>query len=239
MPTKRAKHHDEGQPRWSERDQRLLTWIADQWIIRLDQLEVLAGRWPEKATKRPGRLGVTTVSDLVRRWRKAGVVESGTLLVRQRPWCWLTPRGQVLLGLNMRNWSPTTRSLRRLEHDYYVNQVRLWLEQRYPQAVWVSERRLQQGWRPTRGNKQPHRPDAEVTYQGQTIAIEVELTAKAREVLREIVEDLAARYPQIWYFVPAAEEEPLRAVLDDLLDATTRQQFVISRLNEAAYRNGA
>lgn len=111
MASERAKRYVRGQGRWSARDQRLLTWIADQWIIRLDQLELLAGRWPEKETKRPGRLGITTVRDLVRRWRLAGVVQSGTLLVQQRPWCWLTPRGQVLVGRNMRSWEPTTRGL--------------------------------------------------------------------------------------------------------------------------------
>lgn len=53
MASERAKRYDRGQGRWSARDQRLLTWIADQWIIRLDQLELLAGRWPEKETERP------------------------------------------------------------------------------------------------------------------------------------------------------------------------------------------
>jgi hypothetical protein len=178
------------------------------------------------------------VNDLVRRWRLAGVVQSGTLLVKQRPSCWLTPRGQALIGLNIRNWEPTTKGLRALEHRYYVNQVRLWLEQAYPQANWKSERLLRQDWRPSRKGKQLHVPDAEVTAQGQRIAIEVELSAKAPERLREILEGLAARYTQIWYFVTVAMQTPMQTALAGLEEGS-QARFRLSQLNENAYQTGA
>ena len=84
----RATRYDQGHIRWTERDLAVLSWLFEQYVIRLDQLAELAGRWPGKETKAPGRVGESTARALVARWRQAGVVQSDTLLVRQPLWCW-------------------------------------------------------------------------------------------------------------------------------------------------------
>lgn len=91
---------------------------------------------------------------------------------------------------------------------------------------------------PSQKGKQLHVPDAEVTAQGQRIAIEVELSAKAPERLREILEGLAARYTQIWYFVTVAMQTPMQTALAGLEEGS-QARFRLSQLNENAYQTGA
>ena len=60
---------------WTERDLKVIPWIFEQYSVRYDQLAELLGRWPGKETQQAGRLGMTTVRKLARRWKKARVVE--------------------------------------------------------------------------------------------------------------------------------------------------------------------
>lgn len=234
----RATRYDAGSIRWEERDLRLLPWIFGQYLIRLDHLAELAGRWPGKETKEPGRLGEPTVRGLVRRWRLAGAVESRTLLAGQPPWCWVTPRGQTLMGLEGRFWEPTIRGLGGLEHRYYVNQVRLWLEGAHPAAQWTSERHLlQQKGARTKGVHLGHMPDADVRIGERTIAVEVELTAKTEERWQDIFAELGSRYDQVWYFAPQRLLRDLGQAIG-LLSPGARAKVSLSQLNEAAYRRG-
>jgi hypothetical protein len=234
----RATRYDQGHMRWTERDLAVLVWTFEQYVIRLDQLAELAGRWPGKETQVPGRLGEPTVRALVARWRQTGVVQSDTLLVRQPLWCWVTPNGQALLELEARPWDPTSRGVRTLAHRYYVNQVRLWVERTHPEAVWTSERVLLRG-QPARAKGAPPLlvPDAEVQLAGRHIAIEVELTAKTEARWQELLVERAARYDQVWYFTPAHLSRDLgRAV--EALEASARAKVSLSQVNEAAYRLG-
>ncbi len=232
----RTEAREQGRVRWTERDLNVLPWIFEQYIVRYDQLARLFARWPDKATKQPGRVVKETVRDRVYQWEKAEAVAHQTLLVGQAPWCWVTPRGQTLMGLVGRPWTPTIRGYRGLEHRYHANEARLWLEQAYPEAIWTSERRLWQE-QPPRSKGGPHLPvpDAEVQLAGRRIAVEVELTAKTEARWHEVLSERAVRYDQVWYFVPAHLERDLRQALETL-EAGVRPKFSLSLVNEAAYR---
>ncbi len=232
-----GERRDEGSVRWTERDLKVLPWVFEQYIVRLDQLAELLGRWPGKETQRPGQVGLATARSLVQRWEKARVVDYQSLLVRQLPWCWVTPQGQTVMGLAGRPWTPTIRGHRGLEHRYYTNQVRLWLERTHPEASWTGERVLWQS-QPARSRKgvaQDPIPDAEVQLGGRRIAIEVELTAKTEERWQEILAERAARYNQVWYFTSERLHRDLRRALD-AVEPKVRAKFSLSLVNEAAYR---
>lgn len=234
----RTEARVQGNVRWTERDLTVLPWIFEQYVVRYDQLARLLARWPGKATKQPGRVVKETVRDRVYQWEKAEAVTHQTLLVGQMPWCWVIPRGQTLMGLVGRAWTPTIRGARGLEHRFHVNEVRLWLEQAHPDAIWTSERLLWQEQPPrSKGGKGLPVPDAEVQLAGRRIAIEVELHAKTEERWQEILTERAARYDQVWYFTPARLARDLGRAVEALAPAD-RAKYSLSQVNEAAYRLG-
>jgi hypothetical protein len=64
------------------------------------------------------------------------------------------------------------------------------------------------------GKKAPHLPDALlIKANGEAIAIEVELTAKKRERVLDILKELSASYHRTWYFVA----QPAWAVVEGAL----------------------
>jgi hypothetical protein len=87
-----------------------------------------------------------------------------------------------------------------------VNEVRMFVQRRRPEAVWLSERRL--ACEETRR----HRPDAVVFAEGHEIPIEVELTPKTRKKTLSIIGELLRGHEFVWYFAAPR----CRAVLDDI-----------------------
>jgi hypothetical protein len=223
----RVPRRDKGRPLWTPRDVLVLAWIAAQYAVRRDQLAVLLGRWAAAQTKAPGRLAATTVKDWIQRWRQAGLIESARVYVGEPGWVWVTREGLERLDLAYRTWEPKEQGLR---HLYAINQVRLWVEQRQPEALWRSERQLRSE-QPFVGDQeyQEHRPDAEVLLGTQTVAIEVERSAKTPQRLPTIFYELARTYDAIWYFCPTPMLEPMRRALAQL-DLPTRQKFSLVEL---------
>jgi hypothetical protein len=127
---------------------------------------------------------VDRLRGIVLRWRHAGYATTGGL-GRGPAWCWLTPAGMRLLGLDYTAREPAAA---RLAHIRAVLATRLWLQsgQVYSdgQAWWRSERRIRAATGGQAGIA--HIPDAEVhwpsldgsPYAGQIWAIEAELTPK-------------------------------------------------------------
>ena len=109
------------------------------------------------------------------------------------------------LGLRYNYKEP---SINKLNHYYWINQARLGIERRYPQAIWRGERELiPQG---ARGQLR-HYVDAEVVRDGATAGLEVELSWKKPGERVAILSQLVAEYGTVWYFAaekvrPALEE---------------------------------
>jgi hypothetical protein len=221
-PPGRMIRWDAGRMRLTERDGSALLWIAEQYTIRLDQLQRLLGREEEE----PLSLGGT--NKVVARWRKAGWIELQRLQGMKPTWIWLTRKGleTIVVPYSYRNME---KSLSELPHLHAINEVRLFWEE---EASWVSERRLYQSVQREKGQDLLHRPDGELHFSdGQVIAIEVERSQKRvadlSENLMELVrgqgylslkvehgaaqakqmsEGKASQYDEIWYF----GEEPVR-----------------------------
>lgn len=230
----RAPRWDKGQPLWTPRDLEVLTWIAEQYGVRRDHLAVLLAREGTVATKSPGRLAPATVKDWVERWKHAGVIGTERLLVRQPSWVWLTRAGLEHLELAYRYWEPQARSA---AHLHAVNQVRLWVEGREPEAEWRSERALRSGRAFTpRQTRAEHLPDAEVELRGQRIAIEVERSSKKPMPLQAILYELARTYAGIWYFCPKATRGAMQRAVAQLSDPV-RKKFALVELPEDGERD--
>ncbi len=216
--------------RLTERDIAVLEWIGQQYVVCLDQLQHLLGQRADRQTKDPGVLTLRRTRATVERWREAGLVHYQKILNSHLSFVWLSTRGIAHTGLGYRSFTPTAATLL---HHYSVNQARLFVASRRPEASWRSERHLRslyQGRR-QRARKVPHIPDGELCFAGGgTVAIEVELTAKSLGRLVEIVDDLAGRYESIWYFV----DRPVQSLLEEAvesLDRVAQQRFQFHSLS--------
>jgi hypothetical protein len=180
------------------RDLEVLPFIAEQCAVTQPQLARLIGRTEH------------TARWLRQRWQRAGWVESRVLLVGEPVFVWLTALGQLACGVDFKTWRP--QAVGRLAHLVAVTDVRMHVEARRPEAVWVSERVIARRDF-VAGERRKHLPDAEVLIGNQRVAIEVELTQKERRRTQAIVAELSARYDAVWYFAaPAAHRHLTEAI---------------------------
>lgn len=222
----RKMRRDKGLVRWTERDLAVLRWMAEQYVIGLDQLQVLLGRW-SSTNQTAGSVARTTASNEVTRWQRAEAVKRQQVLVGQPTCIWLTRAGLALLDVPYQLWTPKPEGL---THLLAINQVRLWVERKQPEAIWRSERQLRSE-RPITGQHtaQEHRPDAEVLVGAKTVAIEVERSAKTPQRLPAILYGLARTYDGIWYFCPKPVLESMQRAVAQL-DPTVRRKFSLVEL---------
>ena len=158
----------------------MLAWIAEQYAARADQLEPLLDCGPR------------TVQRTLARMRTAGLVTTRRLLVGEPTWVIPLAAGLRVCGSPFGTWQPR---LGLLSHVATVNDVRLHIERRSPDAEWTCERVLA---RERRSGE--HLPDAVVFLDGQRLAIEVELTVKTRRRITAILDELAGRFDAVLYY---------------------------------------
>jgi hypothetical protein len=162
------------------RDIEVLGWVANQYAGRVDHLQHLLG-CGERQTQR-----------VIARLRARNLVHCERLSTREPRWLVPTPLGLRLSLTGFRPWHP---HLVLLAHCAAVNDVRLYIEQRSPDAVWTSERELAR----KHGTK-GHLPDGVVLDGDKNIGIEVELTPKAKKRTAGIIDRLCASYDVVLYF---------------------------------------
>ena len=196
---KRKERRDKGRSLETPRDAVALRWLGEMYGVRLDQLQRLLGRMAQRETKEPGQVGLGTAERVVERWQRAGVVERRKYRFGEPAWVWLTRSGLRQLDLNFKYWEPPPN----MQHYYWLNQVRLYLEGRRADIVWQPERGLKADMRGRvkLSGRTMHTVDAEVHTGKTVVAIEVELTAKKLVTTTAIVQALANGYPAILYFV--------------------------------------
>lgn len=171
------------------KDIDVLGWLACQYAGRVDHLQRLLG-CGDRQTQR-----------VIARLRAHDLVACERILVREPPWVLPTATGLRLSATGFRVWPPNVVML---GHIAAVNQVRLHIEERSPDGRWVSERQLAR----KEGTKK-HLADGVVQLDGQSIAIEVELTAKSRRRTAKIIETLVKSYDTVLYYAAAEPYEIL------------------------------
>jgi len=201
---------DKGVVLYSPRDEYCLAWIADQYAVRLDQIQALLSRWPMGKVKDKSKgLAATTVKDQISRWRRAGWIEYQRILVDQPGWAWITRKGLQALGWD-NFYTARVPAWSRLNHIYAVNQVRFIMDVRG--YTWQSEREYRRRLEAVeKGGSSGPIPDAIVTGEKiGKVAIEVELSPKKPADLEEKLDELASctdsddryKFPHIWFYVP-------------------------------------
>jgi hypothetical protein len=180
--------------------------MAEMYGIRKDQLGRLLGGVSER-----------TLRALMDRWVRAGLVARRTIFLREPAWLWPTREGLALAPFSLPYWEPRPGIL---EHVLSVNEVRLRVAERHPDATWISERRL----RAEAGgaNRPQHMPDGVVMKDGHEIAIEVQLAHKSRERAVAMLAHLTARYDGAWIFSKAGG--PRHAIARALGELPTDKQ---------------
>jgi len=197
---------DAGFLRATERDVEFLRFAGEQYAVSMLQLQRMIGA------------SYAAAHHVKDRWPRSGWGR-GRLMIHGKPvFVWPTREGLALAGLP---FDPIEPSPGRIAHIEAVVDVRLWVEGRRPNAVWESERYLPRDV--GGGLAAAHRPDALVTDEGQTVAVEVELTLKPRHRLEAIVGSTLSRYPAVWYF---AAPGPKRA-LDEIADHVGRDRLQV------------
>jgi hypothetical protein len=204
-------------PRWNERDRTALTWIANQYAIRLDHLQVLLSRLSHRPVK------LSAVRSVVTRWRNAGWVNSQRMRANERGWVSLTASALHALDLPYSSLDVDRCSLVTLKVWAAINEVRLHYEDE--QMCWVSQRQLLAERRKTRVL-----PDAELTLaDGRCIAIKVEHGYQESEVQSKwAMEFLRKPYSEVWYiaFLPEVRRQ-MRVVCARMLSLEEARRIVV------------
>lgn len=184
MSARRAVRADKGEIRLTERDVEVMTFLADHYGLRKDQLSKLLGPISER-----------TVRALIDRWVRGGLVNRRTIFAGDHAWLWPTRAGLNLAPLKLPYWEPRPGIL---DHVYWVSETRFRVAARHPNAEWISERRL----RAEAGgaNRPEHMPDALVLRGDRKIAIEVQLAQKSRDRASETLLYLSRTYSGAWIF---------------------------------------
>ncbi len=199
----RKTRRDAGIPKLSERDLWLLGWIGEQWGVQRDQLEKLLARRIARQDL-VTRQGFLSSKGVIERWEAQGLAVYRKLVVERPGWIWLTKKGLSELGFSFSyvELKPTSD----LNHMYWTNQVRMYVEAKHADRVWISERALKYG-RQGRKNWLRHPTDGDILAGedlSKRIAVEVELTAKSYDRTLEIMTALTRHnYDAVWYFVTA------------------------------------
>jgi hypothetical protein len=158
----------------------LLRLIAEQQAIPFDQLARFLDCEEERAAR------------VAKHLFKAGFADYGRILHDEPHWIWSTGRGARLSGTGFEPRRPRVGAMARMRA---VNEVRLHIAQRAPEARWISGRSVvrEQG-------KYGHRPNAVVEIRRERHAILVHLSAQHPDLVREVVETHMARYDAVIAF---------------------------------------
>lgn len=213
----RVTRRDSGLPRLTPRDLLILWWIAQQYTIRIDQLQRLLARHSEVKLEDPERVSLSTARTAIARWQRLGLVICKKILASKDDpaWIWLTPRGLQYLETGFSYYEPKPGAL---AHLHLINEARLYVEAQRPNDTWKSERQLrkEEEARP-KHFKAPHRSDGLLVRQdGLAIAVEIERYDKGQDRLVEILQDLSAKYHRTWYFVAKPAMRVMQKALAEL-----------------------
>jgi hypothetical protein len=190
---KRKMRRDKDQPRWTDRDLYLWNYMGTMRAIRFDQARWLLARKSEQEVEH-GLLSISRSSQIISRYtaKDVGYAVRMSGFNGQPSWIYLTRRGLKAADLPFRAGAPSPGSL---EHLYWINEVRMNLEDEHPGMEWISERALwaEQEAR-KKGQKLKHIPDGILVLPRandtkEYIDIEVQISRPAYGEVEEIMGD--------------------------------------------------
>lgn len=212
VQTSRKPRADAGQKRISQMEVAQLAWIGEQHAVRIDTLRKLLSR--DSGKVEAGQLMTErSVRRRIQRWRTEGLIKYQVLIHRQPGWVWLTGEGLRRVGLAYRDNQP---GYSELKHVYVCSEVRLRLEAEYGAILaWTGEREIRRRVNQLNpsARRTLHIPDGEARVDEESWAIETELTQKASQRIRTIVDKLSKQYDRVLYVThPSAEQAIKREI---------------------------
>jgi len=211
MPKKYKK------PRLTDRDIEMITWIAEQNVVRFDTLhKVMAMRYRA--------IHKSLLYSLCDKWNRMGYVKKQKFLGDSPTILWATTKALKLAGFHVKpNERASSPSFSNLLHDCAVSVVRLEYESRG--ASWICERKLR--------DLMPgsHLPDGLAIYDSARILVEIDRTKKSQARL-EMIMSTNARTPDITcvdYWAPEALV-PFIASQIEKLDSSIRSRVRVFQL---------
>ncbi len=136
------------------------------------------------------------------RLRSAGFVDKRRFVVGEKPWMLPTAKGLALAGLSGVPWDP---SVTRLARAAAIKEVRLHVQRRWPDAEWISARRLRSEGPQGRGYVR-NLPDGVALVDGRRVAVKVELYYRP-EKMPPLLDELERGHDEMVCF---CSEEALR-----------------------------
>ena len=221
----RKTRSDKGLVSFTDRDLHVLPWIAEQYAARRDHVQYLLGLEAGRGAVVEGEISASAARQVIERWRRAGWIVQKKVFAKDPPWLWPTTRLLRLLELPYKAYEP---SCVRLEHILATNEVRLSIEDVWPQYQWISERRMRAEIPYEKGVSLPHIPDGKLITDRERVIVEIELTPKHSTELSAILEELANTYETVWYFATKETRPALEAALAKLDPALAMQIHVYS-----------
>ncbi len=221
----RKTRSDKGLVSFTDRDLHVLPWIAEQYAARRDQVQYLLGLEAGRGATVEGEISESAARQVIERWRRAGWIVQKKVFAEEHPWLWATARLLRQLELPYKAYEPACV---RFAHIFAVNEVRLAIEDVWPQYQWLSERQMRAELPYARGMSQPHLPDGKLITDRATIIIEMETTVKHLTTLLAILEELTSTYRTIWYFVDSRVRPTLEAACNRLDPALAANVFLYS-----------
>jgi len=220
----RKERRDKGTIIISDRDRELLIWINEQMAVSIDHLRILLARTSEnkEALADKTQVSLPQANRMIRRWQGAGLVNLDK--INNRVWIWCSAKAIKDFELEYGFYEPSLWN-----HIYHVNKIRLNYESRG--MKWTPERKLRREYG-TGAKWKKHFPDGEITYKGNQIAVEVELSNKKTKDRARIIKQYADafkfadkdgknkglfgyHYSWVFYFVVDKSEEVIREAVKD------------------------
>lgn len=158
----------------------VLRLISEQFALPFDQLARFLGCGEEQAAR------------VAKHLTKVGYADYGRFLFDEPHWIWLTRRGNQLSGTDFEVWHLAIGGMHRMRA---VNEIRLHIERRAPQARWICARSLMREL--GRCGPQLH---AVVEIGGERHAILVFLRPREKRLARPVLETHMARYDAVIAF---------------------------------------
>lgn len=181
----RKKRIDRGQPQWTPRDNYCFEWIGQMRAIRYDQLQRLLARRSAHETNDPRLLSSSRTSQIIERWVRAKYALYRRVYAKQPGWINLTRKGIYHAGLPYRAEPPKDRLL---AHLYYINEVRLALEEEDSSLRWISERAVQAlQEKRQKGQRLQHIPDGILVCLEERIDIEVQISRLSQQKVEQVM----------------------------------------------------
>ncbi|HEX6480484.1 MAG TPA: hypothetical protein VF043_16730 [Ktedonobacteraceae bacterium] len=185
--------------------------------MRFDQIRRLAARYSAEEIE-GGVLSVSRTSEIIGRWVEEKIAIFRPIFHAQSGWCYLTRRGLREVGFTFRAEAPSVRSL---DHLYWINEVRMHLEEEHQDMLWISERAIQaQQELRQKGRRLRHIQDGilllkDADGKWEEIDIEVQISKPSPSEVEEVMNDrfwTGSRNRPLRYYVNRLSRGVVRSV---------------------------